>query len=413
VKKLISAAAAASMVPGLLLGLATTATAAGTAGHLDTTFGKSGMVLLPPGIDAFGDQLSGVVGGATLLSNGDIVAGGQFGLARILPSGALDTTFGAGGISPAPLGNDAMALGVAPGGKYLLAGQATSPVSGTSAMSVTRFNANGSVDTTFGDAGVATALAPNSRVQQADSVLVQPDGKILIGGEAFLELSHAPEVGTLARFNANGAVDTSFGSGGVVSSASLAPVAKLGLDASGDIFTLPGDSEFSPAGQPRSAVTPAPITASSLGGPDAFLPSGQFVTTSAVGVARHVTDVQVTRHNANGTVAATSAAFDYSGQTGTGQGQDSAAAVAVDSAGRVLVAGSHFLGSAVFGMARLDPSMSLDAAFATNGAVLTSFQGDDSAAALLITPDGKVIAVGSSEDNSTGVTDIAIARYLG
>jgi uncharacterized delta-60 repeat protein len=94
---------------------------------------------------------------------------------------------------------------------------------------VTRFNANGSLDTSFGSggqagvAGVEFFAPPMEGAQEfARAVLVQPDGKILVAGSARQgQIRFAPIQGALARFNANGTLDTSFGSGGKILSSSL------------------------------------------------------------------------------------------------------------------------------------------------------------------------------------------------
>lgn len=81
--------------------------------------------------------------------------------------------------------------------------------------------------------------------------------------------------------------------------------------------------------------------------------------------------------------------------------------------GQIVIAGSHFEGTSVFGLARLDTNGSLDSGFGNAGVLTTSFQGGDGATAVLIQPNGDIVAIGFSEDNTTGVTDIALARYLG
>ena len=123
----------------------------------------------------------------------------------------------------------------------------------------------------------------------ARAVLVQPDGKILVAGSARQgQIRFAPIQGALARFKANGTLDTSFGTGGKILSSSLPNgITALGLDAAGNIFTLPIRAEFSPSGQADASVTPAAITASSHGGSSVFLPSGQFVQATGFTVAKH------------------------------------------------------------------------------------------------------------------------------
>jgi uncharacterized delta-60 repeat protein len=410
VKNLIPAVLAGALATCLLLGLGPVADAAtGTAGRIDPTFGNGGVVLTNLGIDLrSGVRLQAVPSAATLLRNGDIVVGGSFGLARYLPNGQMDTTFGTDGVAlTASLAGDfAPGLAVQPDGKYLLAGAAGS------AFGVVRFNADGSVDQSFGNGGLATTAFPNSNVQGANAVLVQPDGKILVGGESLLNSYHAPALAAMARFNASGTVDQTFGSGGQVT-ANLGDISKLGLDAVGDIFALSAHAEFSHAGQLDPAVTPAPITASSLGN-GVFLPDGGYMVVKAVGVAKHDVDVQVQRFNADGSPAMSSPAFDYSGATGLDQARDSVGGIAVQpNNGQIVVAGAHFLGGQSIGVARVNAQGSLDQSFGSGGMVISTLEGNEGASTVLIQPDGKILAIGYSQNNSTGISDIAIVRYLG
>jgi len=176
---------------------------------------------------------------------------------------------------------------------------------------------------------------------------------------------------------------------------------------------LPAHAEFSPSGQLDPSVTAETIVASSQGEDNAFLSGGQSASAASVSVANHNTDVQATLFNANGTV---DSAFDNPPFTYTGAtlaGFESPGAVAVQSNGQIVIAGSSFQDSSVFGLARLDTNGSLDSTFGNAGVLTTSFQGDDGATAVLIQPNGDIVAIGFSEDNSTRVTDIALARYIG
>jgi uncharacterized delta-60 repeat protein len=176
---------------------------------------------------------------------------------------------------------------------------------------------------------------------------------------------------------------------------------------------LPVHAEFTPVGQLDSAVTPAAITTSSHGTGATFLASGGYVLATAVAVTRHDTDIQVRRFNADGSAAATSTPFDYSGVTGVDQARDSVNQVAVQPNGQIVVGGAHFLATSPIGLARVNADGTLDTAFGNGGTLTTTIQGDESATALLIQPDGKIVTVGSSENNTTGVTDVFLARYLG
>ena len=107
------------------------------------------------------------------------------------------------------------------------------------------------------------------------------------------------------------------------------------------------------------------------------------------------------------------AVFDFGAESDT---VDQARAVAIQSNGQIIVGGGSNNGStrfgSIFGLARLNPDGSLDGSFGNGGTVTTEFQGADSVLAVLIQPDGNIIAMGSVRDGS-GRYDIALARYLG
>ena len=408
------AALTIGLVSTLSIGAAHPALAA--SGGLDATFGNGGKVLTNLGSNSGGEQIEAVPNNAVLQSNGDIVVSGNFGLVRYLPSGKVDTSFGTGGL--VQTAQTVAGLAVEPNGDYLAVG-AGATASGIRGFTVTRFTSAGRLDPTFGTGGVVTTVFPNaSDGAGADTVLVLPNGDILVGGQASVPGTsyHAPVVteGALALYTPSGTLDTAFGSGGIVqSTASIGDITDLGTDAAGDIFVLPARAEFSPTGQLDTSVTPAAITASSRGGDDAFLSTGQSVAATSVGVSRGNTAVQATMFNANGGVdpAFSNPPFTYTGAKFAGH--ESPGAIAVAPNGQVVIAGSHFEGSSVFGLARLDANGSLDSGFGKAGVLTTSFQGDDGATIVLIQPNGAIVAIGFSEDNSTGVTDLALARYLG
>jgi len=219
--------------------------------------------------------------------------------------------------------------------------------------------------------------------------------------------------GALALYNPNGTLAGSFGTGGIVQSPAItSDITALGTDAAGDVFTLPAHAEFSPAGQLDSTVTPAPIVAFSHGGTATFLPGGQSLIAGGVQIGRSRTDVQVTEFNADGSVdtAFSSPPFVFNTQT---PGRESPAAITVAPDGKIVVAGGSFRGTSVFGVARLNPDGSLDTSFGSGGSVTTNFQGDDIAHAVLVQPNGDIVAAGDSINNSTGAADVALARYLG
>ena len=176
-----------------------------TAGELASGFGTGGVTTT-----SFGGVEQGEA--AALTSTGKVlVAGtkdGDFLLARYNADGTLDTTFGTGGRTVFDLGGIETVgdVAVLPSGKILVAGGSNAGTSTGSDFAVARFNADGSVDTTFASSGklVAHLGGTNERVV---GMAVQSDGKIVVTGTMAGDW-------VVARFTAAGALDTGFGTGG-------------------------------------------------------------------------------------------------------------------------------------------------------------------------------------------------------
>lgn len=132
---------------------------------------------------------------------------------RGLP-GVVDTSFAAGGKSVQPVdgGEDyAYAAAVQPDGRLLVAG--SSAGAGGTKISLLRYERDGALDTSFGSGGKVTAPAGGLGNDQALAAAVQRDGRILVAGRTEGATGHDF---VLMRFTAAGAPDASFGSGGKV-----------------------------------------------------------------------------------------------------------------------------------------------------------------------------------------------------
>ena len=149
--------AAAGLLAAAAVGSgATGAAAAVTPGSLDTAFGTGGIVTT--NLTALG---AGGEEAALQEANGDILVALSQGVLRYLPNGQLDASFGTNGLATGILTPGLPALAVQPNGQIVisgvnLAGPATSPVVG-----ITRLNANGTVDTTFGTDGPRLSRSPS------------------------------------------------------------------------------------------------------------------------------------------------------------------------------------------------------------------------------------------------------------
>ena len=190
-------------------------------GSLDTSFGDDGVVVTD--FNQPKDHGHAVV----IQTDGKIVVSGftnpeygagfsfmnsDFCMARYTPDGSLDATFGIGGkvISNFTVGTACQEAALQSDGKIILLGFA---INNGEDFALARYNANGSVDSTFGDGGLvltdfAGATFPNDR---AFAAALQTDGKIVVSGSANSNADSA-----LVRYNSDGTRDTSFGTGGKV-----------------------------------------------------------------------------------------------------------------------------------------------------------------------------------------------------
>jgi uncharacterized delta-60 repeat protein len=132
--------------------------------------------------------------------------------------GALDPTFGKGGMVKTDFhrSNDlAYGMALQPDGKMVVAGISFIGISATGGdFAVARYNTDGTLDSSFGVGGKVTT--DFGLTDQASSVVVQPDGKIIVAGGTYATFPAAGGQFALARYNSNGSLDTSFGVGGLV-----------------------------------------------------------------------------------------------------------------------------------------------------------------------------------------------------
>ncbi len=214
-------------------------------GTLDASFDGDGRVMT----DLLGGQSSEFIEhfedahAAALQADGKIVAVGrtQFNdnsrhvaLVRYNTNGSLDTSFDGDGKRTAPLGG-AVASGndvaIQSGGKILVGGTAT--IGGKAVFAVSRYNVNGSVDSSFGLAGHVTTAA--SSAASGRTIALQPDGRIILGGDI-----NTPAGGNfaLARYTANGVFDPTFNGGSLVVTPLHVPIGvvqRVALQANGKI----------------------------------------------------------------------------------------------------------------------------------------------------------------------------------
>jgi uncharacterized delta-60 repeat protein len=200
-----------------------------TAGYLDPTFGApNGYVVTNPGPSAAQTVAVQPDGKIVLAGYIDSRQGGLF-VARYNANGTLDGTFGSGGLvitSVGKYGGYANGVAVQADGKIVVSGVAQGPAISSpgptpydNAFLVARYNANGTLDKTFGPGNKPTGIVTiniGPRDDQGSRVVLQSwDGKIVVAGYSTRSDSWTYDV-AVVRLNTNGTLDGTFGSGGIV-----------------------------------------------------------------------------------------------------------------------------------------------------------------------------------------------------
>ena len=379
-------------------------------GVLDPTFGTGGIV------NHYYGNLNQYSAVATYpqegtLNDGKIVVAGPdsgaYGVVRYNLDGKLDYSFGSYGLATTKIGTNARAYAVAvqPDGKVLVAGY----------PDLVRYNANGSLDTTFGKNGEAAISFANT----AQAMILQPDGKIVVVGVTTNALA-------LARYNANGSLDASFGKGGTetVPFASQFDIPKVALDA-GTGPLDPNAGKIIVAGEVGGNVVV--VRFNSNGGLDASFGTGGVSSTvlpenepPALAVQSddrivvmetgNLKSFDLVRLNPDGTPDATFGSGGFANPT-LPFNFTVASSVAIQADGRIVVAGAAS-GNVVLAHYNAADG-SLDASFGNNGiavAAVTSSKTLAETMAMALEPDGRIVVTGNGS-NANGVTTFVV-RYL-
>jgi len=352
---------------------------------LDNTFGTQGTVR---------NSLSSQFARARSLAlqpDGKIVIGGDvnrfefangsrdFAVARFNTNGTLDTSFDADGIATANFGTNftdyANSMALQSDGKIIVAGY-TDRATGTSVsdVSLARFNSNGTLDSSFdGDGLVTTNVLGGDAVNIANSVKLQSDGKIVVAGSGNTSLF-------VARYLSNGALDNSFDSDGLTGASPVFLFFNLNSRLYASSVVIQTDGKIM-----------------ALGG----YFNGQNL------------DYALARFNVNGT---TDNSFRYFAPAGFSVtdlrfSQDIAGSIVIQPDGKTVVAGYISDGAQLdFGVSRYNVDGSLDITFGNFGKVITKVSfSDDVATSVALAPDGKIVVAGYTAIDATKV--VSVVRY--
>lgn len=456
------------------------------AGSFDKTFGTGSADGTPDGIvslslgagndfaKAMAVQVDGkmvVVGSST--SN---AAGGSSNIVvqRFNTNGTLDTSFGVGTADGSPDGVVTLDLGsntsdaavgvkLQADGKIVVTGTST-PAGGTSNIILARLNTNGTLDASFGadnsdgtPDGVVSIDLGAYRNDVANALAIQSDGKIIVAGST--TISDSKNI-VLARVNANGTLDITFGEGvedgtpyGVVSislgdgddvanglaiqangkivvagttkasdGTSNAAVARLNTDGTLDSAFGTGTSDGTPDG-----VVSVSFGASNDAANDLVIqPDGKILVVGTTTATDGSTNVAVARLTSTGEL---DVAFGADSSDGTpngvvglsfGSGNDVGTGIAIQSDGRILISGYTVASDKSVNaiVARMLNDGKLDKDFGTSaddgtpeGVVGISLgAGNDYAHAIAVQADGMVLVMGDRTLNDS--SDIWLARLM-
>ena len=352
------------------------------------------------------NQVSDVTGN---FSNGAL---GSFAVNIPTPidTGPSDGGFNNGQPVSAPFVTEAMVT--QPDGKILAVGREGDLTAKTSRGVIERFNADGTVDGSFGTHGMIASQVGANEAYYA--VIVQDASHFLVAGTSNGDF-------VLTRYDLTGALDTTFGTSGrtIVDFGATDAARSIALT-SGNII-VGGDSgnnfafaRFDASGHLDSTFAQNGRQLFALGANSsnglsviAIQTGGAVVATGSMG-----SQVVVVRLTASGEADGT---FGNGGLVIVGglvartdlKGPDRSVGLALQPNGAILVANSTATGD--FGLVRLAAGGTMDPTFGNNGIVTANFGGDDDADAIIVQNAGQIIVVGTSLTASAANT--AVAAY--
>ena len=344
-------------------------------GTLNTSFGSSGFVTINFGdLEDYGYAMA-------IQPDGKIIATGSsssstsdyaFALARLNPDGSFDNSFGNSGTVVTTVGisaSEIFAVTIQSDGKIIAAGYSTQDFDLGTDFTLVRYNADGTLDNSFGNGGIVQTDF-NFSEDQVYSIAIQADGKILAVGPT-RDLTNSNTNFGIARYNSDGSLDVSFGNTGkvITSFSDLADTPYKVLIASGNKIIVAGRST----------------------------PDGASTT------------IAIAKYNSDGSL---DNSFGDAGIVLESINNLGPSTALLQGDGKIVVASStNDNGDFDFALARFNSDGTIDNSFGTGGLVTTNTSvGNGEILSLAIQSDGKIIAVGHSFDPDAHT--ITLTRYL-
>jgi uncharacterized delta-60 repeat protein len=423
---------------------ATSAALAAVPGDLDLTFGGTGKVHPPFGPESGAGGLA-VQPDGRILVTGSAEASAGFSVARLLPNGSPDPSWGGGdGVVTTPLGEFAAALDVAlqADGKVVAVGQAMGAKNED--FAIVRYLSNGELDPGFGEGGIVI-LPVGELGDTARAVAIGPGGRIAVtgtsdrpsfglgAGVAVLESDGTPE----AAFAADGTtvIETESGFDDRGEGIAVQPDGKVLIADStgaggGDGFTLIRlglDGKPDPSfGGDGIVETPIPGEGGIESGrisdvviqPDGKIVGGGYGFDYTGEPPEYVGKFELVRYLENGEL---DLSFGSGGMVGVRPpgGHSFGRALGLAADGKLVLGGTYDPNESPLeeqyapALVRVNPNGSLDGSFGAGGLVFGPLAGeveDESLEGLAIQPDGKILTAGY-QSFATGY-EAVVSRYI-
>jgi uncharacterized delta-60 repeat protein len=355
------------------------------AGDLDPTFGTGGKVTTDL------RRSTDIANAVAVQTDGKLVVVGQtyknndfsnedFAVARYNTDGTLDTTFGAMGRVKTDFPGLAAvpsSVIIQPDGKIVVAGGAFPLFTFAGDFKLVRYNSNGSLDRSFGSGGIVTTFFPGDG-SYAFAVALQSDGKIIAAGTDFVDFNPGDMSDTdfaLARYNPDGSLDTTFGNGGTVTTDFFGT--------EDDVFSVLIQSD------------------------------GKIVAVGSANDPANFYDFAAVRYLSNGAIDTT---FGVAGKVTTDfgdRGFDRAHSAALQTDGKIVAAGFATSVDGIsenFAVARYTSSGVLDTTFSSDGRTQIDFGSCcQDAWQVLLQSDGKIVTIGYPNSEGSD-SDFLLAR---
>jgi len=387
-------------------------------GSADPSWGAGGVTTVPlPDYRDYPTTIA-IADDRSIFGAGSV--GHNMGAARLTSDGRIDLTFGDHGLARlivTGVGDDeATVMAVQADGKYIVGG--SSRGRDGSLAAIARYNADGSLDKTFGDSGSVRTQIPGS----ITSILIDHAGRIVVGiGDSFV------------RFNADGSLDNSFGIGGRLVIAGANFLAQPLPD--GKFLSISTDDAVLSVRRYDAQGAPDPTFAggnalklvglmSGTGSHVLITSNGQMLI-AARGFGTDPDSLAVPwvvwRLNSDGTLDQTFGKVGKATAFVGGILYDEPYALAVQKDGKIIAVGVRYSDGSRFALARWDVHGQLDPTFGDHGVVSTVFPPNvggelgvqpDFASSVVIQKDGKILAVGYHTGNPTS-QEIDNALYYG